>query len=241
MKKNIMIMMVLVLSVVGAKAQEVENPVGRFSVIPRIGVAIANLSDNSIYLLGTNQEIKSKVQAGLMVGVDMEYRASELLGVSLGAYYARQGARWGDYEERMDINSGETNEEGKYYGYKNKHLNLDYIHVPLMLKVYVAPQFALMAGAQMGFLCGDGKEMVEITPLTKDKDGSTWYEETVEAKSSYSAKKVDFSIPIGVSYEYMNVILDARYNIGVTKVNKDDISNSKNKTFTFTVGYRFSL
>lgn len=32
MKKKIVIMMVLLLAVVGAKAQEVENPVGRFSV-----------------------------------------------------------------------------------------------------------------------------------------------------------------------------------------------------------------
>ena len=36
-------MMVLLLAVVGAKAQEVENPVGRFSVIPRIGVSLAKL------------------------------------------------------------------------------------------------------------------------------------------------------------------------------------------------------
>lgn len=44
MKKKIVIMMVLLLAVVGAKAQEVENPVGRFSVIPRIGVSLANWS-----------------------------------------------------------------------------------------------------------------------------------------------------------------------------------------------------
>ena len=42
MKKKIVIMMVLLLAVVGAKAQEVESPVGRFSVIPRIGVSLAN-------------------------------------------------------------------------------------------------------------------------------------------------------------------------------------------------------
>lgn len=45
MKKKIVIMMVLLLAVVGAKAQEVENPVGRFSVIPRIGVSLANWAD----------------------------------------------------------------------------------------------------------------------------------------------------------------------------------------------------
>ena len=35
------------------------------------------------------------------------------------------------------------------------------------------------------------------------------------------------SIPVGLSYEYMNVILDARYHIGLTKVNKTDAGDSK--------------
>lgn len=52
-------------------------------------------------------------------------------------------------------------------------------------------------------------------------------------------KKVDFAIPVGISYEYMNVILDARYNIGLTKV-YDNI-DGKNSVFTFSAGYRFSL
>lgn len=60
-------------------------------------------------------------------------------------------------------------------------------------------------------------------------------------ESTYAAKKVNVSIPVGLSYEYMNVILDARYHIGLTKVNKADAGDSKNKVFTFTVGYRFGL
>ena len=73
MKKKIVIMMVLLLAVVGAKAQEVENPVGRFSVIPRIGVSLANWSGLTLETLdGTSLE--SKYQAGFMGGADVEYR-----------------------------------------------------------------------------------------------------------------------------------------------------------------------
>lgn len=91
--------MMLLLSAIGAMAQGEENPVGRFSVIPRIGVAIANLSDNSIYLTTENgREVKSKNQTGFLGGLDVEYRATDYLSVSLGACYVRQGARWGDYE-----------------------------------------------------------------------------------------------------------------------------------------------
>lgn len=41
---------------------------------------------------------------------------------------------------------------------------------------------------------------------------------------------------MGISYEYMNVVLDARYNLGLSKVHKD--LGSKNRSFTFSVGYR---
>lgn len=242
MKKNIAIVMMLLLSAMGAMAQGGENPVGKFSVIPRVGVAIANLSDNSIYLpKENNREVKSKSQAGFMGGLDVEYRATDYLGVSLGAYYARQGARWGDYEMAVNGNT-ENNGIKKYTGVKDHRLNLDYVQVPLMLKAYVAPQFAIMAGAQVGFLCGDGKMLSEETDLEKDnKTGSTLYKESRDVESIYAAKKVNVSIPVGLSYEYMNVILDARYHIGLTKVNKDDAGDSKNKVFTFTVGYRFAL
>ena len=168
MKKNIAIVMMLLLSAIGAMAQGEENPVGRFSVIPRIGVAIANLSGNSIYLTTENgREVKSKNQTGFLGGLDVEYRATDYLGVSLGACYVRQGARWGDYEMAENgnvVNNGIK----KYTGVKNHHLNLDYVQIPLMLKAYVAPQFAIMAGAQVGFLCGDGKMLSEETDLEKD-------------------------------------------------------------------------
>ena len=52
-------------------------------------------------------------------------------------------------------------------------------------------------------------------------------------------KSVDVSIPLGVSYEYMNVVVDARYNIGVTKNNK--VNDSKSNFFALTVGYKFDM
>lgn len=236
MKKIILASALLLLSAASAVAQEVENPVGRFSIIPRIGVALANWSDNNIMVSENGgEEIKSKKQAGFLGGLDVEYRASEYIGVSLGAYYARQGFRYPDFEEVTDA------DKKLYVGTKNQHVNLDYIQVPLMLKAYVTRQLVAQVGVQAGFLCGDGKFLAEETELEKDKDGSTIHKDTKSISSTWPAKKVDFSIPLGLSYEYMNVILDARYNLGLTKVNKDDVSKSKNNVLTFTVGYRFTL
>ena len=52
-------------------------------------------------------------------------------------------------------------------------------------------------------------------------------------------KSFDFSIPVGVSYEYSNFQLDARYNWGMTKV--ADWADSKNSVFQITLGYKFAL
>lgn len=236
MKKYMMAVALMVLSVMTAVAQDVENPVGKISVIPRIGVVLSNWSNNKIYF--TTEEnadyMKSKYQAGFMGGVDFEYRATEQVGISLGAYYAKQGFRWPSYQT-------ESKDNGKTVltGYNNQHVDLNYIQVPLMVKAYVTRQLALLLGVQAGFLLGDGKYKGDSSEVTIDKTGNSSYEEKESFDEKWPAKKCDVSIPIGVAYEYQNVILDARYQLGLSKV--DMPSQSKTNAFTVSVGYRFTL
>ena len=52
----------------------------------------------------------------------------------------------------------------------------------------------------------------------------------------------DFSIPVGVSYEFDNhIVIDARYNIGITNINKGGDVTNRNSVFLATVGYKFRL
>ena len=59
--------------------------------------------------------------------------------------------------------------------------------------------------------------------------------------------KFDLSIPVGISYEFkVPIVIDLRYNIGLTKVNKVDNlfgnkGDSRSHTCTLTVGYKFKL
>ena len=76
-------------------------------------------------------------------------------------------------------------------------LKLEYINVPVLANYYVAPGFAIKAGVQAGF-------------MTKAKsDGA-------DLKELYN--KVDFSIPVGISYEFSDFVIDARYNFGLSTV-----------------------
>ena len=58
-------------------------------------------------------------------------------------------------------------------------------------------------------------------------------------------KKFDVSLPIGLSYEFkVPIVLDLRYNIGLTNVNKNATANGKdysNIQAALTIGYKFKL
>ena len=70
-----------------------------------------------------------------------------------------------------------------------------------------------------------------------------------QADTNYKINTVDFSIPIGLSYEYNGLVIDARYNLGVTKVADGYIENEgikmrsddRHSVFQFTLGYKFQL
>lgn len=101
---------------------------------------------------------------------------------------------------------------------------LDYINIPIMANIYVAKGLAVKLGVQPAF---------NVNSEVKVSGGKYSTSADVDAKS------FDFSIPVGISYEYSNVVLDARYNWGLTKV--ADGSDSKNSVFQITLGYKFDL
>ena len=46
------------------------------------------------------------------------------------------------------------------------------------------------------------------------------------------------SVPVGLSYEYSNFVLDARYNFGVTDLFKG-LGTMRNNVIQLTLGYKF--
>ena len=100
---------------------------------------------------------------------------------------------------------------------------LDYINVPIMANVYVVKGLAVKLGVQPGF---------NVSNKIK-KNNLNAVDNPIKAQS------VDVSIPVGLSYEYSNFQLDARYNWGVSKALK--WSDAKNSVFQITLGYKFDL
>ena len=101
---------------------------------------------------------------------------------------------------------------GNMYRYKFK---MDYLNIPILANYYLFKGLAVKAGIQPGFKIHDN------------------------ISSSMTPKSFDLSIPVGLSYEYKNICLDARYNYGLTDVLKG--YDQKNSVFQFTLGYKFKL
>ena len=101
-------------------------------------------------------------------------------------------------------------------------VNLDYINIPILANAYIAKGLAVKVGVQPAFKVS-----------SKIKAGG------VEVDVDNDFKSFDLSIPVGLSYEISDFVIDARYNWGMTKVLEG--FDSKNSVFQFTVGYKFAL
>lgn len=232
MRKTLFTTLLLLLSALAYS----QPSAGTFSIIPRLGVSLSNLTKESILIAGSEgAEVKSRYKTGMIAGIDLDYQVLPSVSVSLGAYYSDQGCKYDDYESAV------TGSANTYNGYTNLRTNLGYINVPLMLNMYAASNFAVKVGVQLGFNVSGKMEYTEATFVRKD-DGSTDYQRPVEHKEDINPATLDFSIPVGLSYEYMNVILDARYNIGLTNVYHGlEGFSSKNSVVTLSAAYRFKL
>ena len=105
---------------------------------------------------------------------------------------------------------------------------MDYLNMPIVVNFYVLKGLALKAGLQPG---------VNLSAKVDAGKG------TENGNFEKGVKDFDLSVPVGISYEYCNFVLDARYNIGLTKMFDEKIINldSKNLAFQLTLGYKFTL
>lgn len=151
-------------------------------------------------------------------GFEGEYMLTDNLSFAAGVIVSNQGAKY------------DSSSAGSYTA------DLDYANVPVVLNYYVLPGLAIKAGVQPGF---------RVKARAKTDGASMDLDEVYGSISKLTGEEVkiskfDFSIPVGISYEYKNIVLDARYNWGLIKlVNIGDAFY--NRVFQLTLGYKFNI
>lgn len=212
---------------------------GTWSLIPHVGISIAKFSNDEIFLGPSMADaMTAQYRTGFTGGADVRYQLARSVALSLGVAYTQRGTKYKNAEHQ------ESENPATYVVGHDSWQRLGYIDVPLMAHLFVAPGLALNVGVQPSFLV-DAKMHYESQAYTLDEESGArqWGQnEETDSKNKSLFQAAQFSIPMGLSYEYEHVVLDVRYDIPVTKACKKDAgSDARNRGFLLTVGYRFDL
>lgn len=212
--KKVLMIAAMMIATLSASAQ---NEVGQITLKPTVGMNIASITKVDY----------SKVRPGLIAGVEAEYGIAKNFGVTAGLFYSMQGVKE-EYNRSEEILGVPVSIDTKATS------KLDFLNIPIMAQYYIVKGLAVKAGAQIGF-CVSKKYDAEISASVSDYSDK----EAGSGKFEDGVKSPVFSVPVGLSYEYQGFVLDARYNLGVTKAL--DNFDGRHSVFTFTLGYKFAL
>lgn len=175
------------------------------------------LRDNGTFTLQPKVGIGIGMLSGewkTYAGVDNKSRVGLVAGVE-GEYYATE---WLGIAAGLNYAQQGWKMEGNGL---EETFKFDYLNLPLTGNFYVAKGLALKTGVQFGF-------------LMSAKIGDADVKDTCE--------KLNLSIPIGVSYEISDFVIDLRYNLGLSNTNKADDGNKlRSDLLQITLGYKFAL
>ena len=198
MKKILVMVVVAMMSTVGANAQHRE---GDFSIQPRVGVTFSTLTNTD----------DAKMKVNLTYGVEVEHYFTDQFGLAAGVLYTNQGFKYSD----------------------GTKFNNHYCAVPITANYYVLPGLAIKAGVQPAFRV---KTNLVVNGTSYDMDKAL--EILFVGDDDVKMNKFDLSIPVGLSYEFNGVTLDARYNFGITKLFSGVDDAMRNQVIVVTLGYK---
>ena len=227
---------------------------GIFSIKPMAGINVSTFSGGVV-----SDMYHTKV--GFTAGMEAESGLNNWLGLSLGIVYSQQGAKVdGSLSALFTDNS--TGKSGLIVTDNNGKVHCDYLNLPLLANIHIPALhgLSLKTGIQMGFLVKSQMNLSTdaaifydyVTSASYNYEPHYWNLQDANAGDSHFShyesnmsdicKSIDIGIPIGLSYEYKNVVLDVRYCFGLTKIdNTQEPEDTRNRTLSVTLGYNFKL
>lgn len=108
--------------------------------------------------------------------------------------------------------ASENCKAAKGSNYEGETFKISNLNIPVLANYYITEGFSVKAGVQ---------------PMVKLSSDFTYY------------KSFNLAIPVGVGYEFNNIVLDARYNFGILEI--ENGSGLRSNVVQVTLGYKFAL
>jgi hypothetical protein len=188
-----------------------QQEAGSLTIQPKVEINLANYRGDDFIDKGESSDLR----AGVAVGAELEYQFTHQLSASLAAMYSMQGAK---------VHMGASSP-----GYIHDLIfKTDYLVFPVMANFYITKNVALKLGLQPGFMF---RKKYDI-PGNEKLSGSF-------SRVDIQTNDFDLSIPVGFGLYFGSVVLDCRYNLGLTHIFKG--YSFENSVFQFTLGYKIGL
>ena len=164
--------------------------------------------------------IQTDARAGFLAGVAVSPTISNAFGVQFEALISQKGSTVDDFDG---------------FG-TDLEARINYLEVPVLarygFRLNDRSKALLLAGPAFSFRLSDTQELGDIE---------------LEGDDKIDVSGFDFGFVLGGAFEVVEKwTIDLRYTWGLTNVNAgsalfpSDIVEAKNRTFSFTVGYRFN-
>ena len=153
----------------------------------------------------------AKMKVNLAYGIEFEHFFTEDFSAAAGLLFTNQGAKL-----ENDVK-----------------MHLYYAAFPITANYYVLPGLAVKAGVQPAY---------RVKTQMKDSDVTVDFDRFMEGLfigNDLSMPKFELAIPMGLSYEYNGITLDARYNFGLTKLITGIDDAIYQRVIVVTLGYKF--
>jgi hypothetical protein len=190
----------------GASAAAAQEPAAAIGV--KGGVNFANLQFE-----GDGVDVNFDRRTGFVGGLFVIWPATSRVALQTEALYSQQGA--------------EIEEEGA-----SGTIELDYVTVPVLLRVSSAPSapasFHVFGGPSLGF-------------RVRARSSGSFEGETSSEDISDDVERFDLGMTAGAGVDLGRLTIDGRYTWGLSNLNKDesDELEIKNRVFSVMVGVRF--
>lgn len=212
---------------------------GETKIFPMVGLTLSKMNNDIILTdLGNGQagEIKPKYKFGITAGAEVRHRFNNNdFGFSAGLLYSMYGTKYSDY----------TYSNEQYYNkITDSKQTLHYLTIPVTVIYYFGNSgFSVKAGVQAGYLLSAKGSNDFENGTIENGQYIPDAEKSGEASNTSTDifKRFDIGIPVGVTYEYKNISIDLRYLFGLKNLYKYYDERIRNRSFSLTIGYGFTI
>ena len=221
MKKVLLFISIITLSVITTNAQVAFGIKGGLNVS-----SVSNLANNFAAIGSSSASNKSKLKLGGQFGIYANIKFGDVLGLQPEVLFSMKGYKYVSESKSSSFEAKRTD-----------NVNLNYVEIPLQLRINPVKSFYILVGPYLGILAGASTVSTSYSSAPPNAPVTT----ETKSSSTNGLRSIDFGIAAGLGLKTENgFTMGLKYSRGfVSIVENDNNSPNVNSVFQLFVGFEF--